>query len=302
MPLPSRPSGPSPSPPVRGPGSTAAIPVYEIVKARVLVRLNDRLDPGKSRRMPPSLFQQTARQLVEQTIEAEGSRLGRADRDRLAEEVFGEAFGFGPLEELFRDATVKEILVLGPQAVVVRREPGWAPTNVKFRDEEQLRLTLGRVAVQGEAVAAGLPPSVIDAKLANGFRAVAVLPPAVVGTHATAVFVRPPDAPAPPAPVSGGTGTHPAVSAGTGRVAPAPPRESAAPGSQTLTRYRVRVTERIIVKLAGLGVYDLSAVEVGELQKLVAATVQEFCAAERIYLSDTDQGRLTLEILTGMNR
>lgn len=307
MPLPSRPPGSSPSlPAVRGPGSTAAIPVYEIVKARVLVRLNDRLDPGKSRRMPPSIFQQTARQLVEQAIEAEGSRLGRGDREKLAEEVLGEAFGFGPLEELFRDATAKEIMVLGPQAVVVRREQGWAPTNVKFRDEEHLRVILGRVAGLGEAVAAGLPPSVIDAKLANGFRAVAVLPPAVLGTPATAVFVRPPDAPAPAVQVSGATGMHPVLSAGTGRVASPGPRpgavESPAPGSQTLGRYRARVTERIVVKLAGLGVYDLSEVEIGELRKLVAATVEEFCAAERIYLSGTDQGRLTLEILTGMNR
>jgi hypothetical protein len=291
-------------PAVRGPGSTAAIPVYEIVKARVLVRLNDRLDPSKSRRMPPSIFQQTARQLVEQAIEAEGSRLGRGDREKLAEEVLGEAFGFGPLEELFRDATAKEIMVLGPQAVVVRREQGWAPTNVKFRDEEHVRVILGRVSGLGEAVAAGLPPSVIDAKLSNGFRAVAVLPPAVLGTPATAVFARSPDAPA--APVSGATGMHPVLSDGTGRVAPPGPRpgmaESPPPGSQTLGRYRAKVTERIVVKLAGLGVYDLSEVEIGELRKLVSATVDEFCAAEKVYLSDTDQGRLTLEILTGMNR
>jgi hypothetical protein len=306
MPLPPRSSGSFQPQAVRGPGSTAAIPVYEIIKARVLVRLNDRLDPSKSRRMPPSLFQQTARQLIEQTIEAEGSRLSRLERERLAEDVFSEAFGFGPLEELFRDATAKEIMILGPHAVVVRREQGWTPTNVKFRDEEQIRLILGRVATQGEAVAAGLPPSVIDAKLANGFRAVAVLPPEVLGTPATAVFVRPPDAPAAATPESGGTGMHPALSMGTGRVAPPNPRsgsvEVPAPGEQTLSRYRAKVTERIIVKLASLGVYDLSEVEIGELRRLVAAVVQEFCAAEKIYLSDTDQGRLTLEILTGMNR
>lgn len=300
---PTRPSGSFPTPAVRGPGSAAGLPVYEIVKARVLVRLHDRLDPGKSRRMPQSLFQQTARQLVEQTIEAEGGRLGRADRDRLAEEVLGEAFGLGPLEELFRDPTVKEILVLGPQAVVVRRDEGWVPTNVKFRDEEYLRVILGRAGTQGEPAAAGLPGSAIDVKLANGFRLVAVLPPAVLGTPATAVFVRADGpAPVPAAPLSANTGTFPALSAGTGRMPTPAPRESPVPGAQTLSRYRVKVTERIIVKLASLGVYDLSVVEVGELQRLIAAVVQEYCAAEKVYLSDTDQGRLTLEILTGMNR
>ena len=312
---PKRPSGSLPSPAARvGTGATQVMPVYEIVKARVLVRLHDRLDPAKSRRMPLSLLQQTARQQVEQVIDAEAPRMSRADRDRLAEEVLGEAFGFGPLEELFRDAAAKEIMVLGPQAVVVRREQGWVPTNVKFRDEEYLRVILGRVAAQGEAVAAGLPPSVIDTKLNNGFRAVAVLPPAVLGTPATAVFVRFPDP---------GTQTHPAL-VQTGTHAPVPaaaapptaggsirtttpgprpsPLESPAPGEGVLGRYRERIRQRIISKMASLGVFDVSRLEVAELRKVVAAYVEEFCTTENVYLSAPDQGRLTLEILTAMKR
>ena len=216
---PKRPSGSLPSPAARvGTGATQVMPVYEIVKARVLVRLHDRLDPAKSRRMPLSLLQQTARQQVEQVIDAEAPRMSRADRDRLAEEVLGEAFGFGPLEELLRDPTVKEVMVLGPHAVVVRRDPGWTPTNVKFRDEDHVRIILEKALTQGEPVAGVPAQTVIDAKL------------------------------------------------------------------------------------AGHGVYDLARLEIGELRRVVAAYVQEFCATENVYLSDTDQGRLTLEILAGMNR
>jgi len=301
-PLPPRSSGSLPPPAARGAGLTGGFPVYDLVKARVLHRLNDRLDPGKSRRMPPSLFQQTARQWVEQAVDVEAARLPRGDRDRLIADVFAEAFGFGPLEELFRDAAVKEVMVLGPQAVVARRDEGWLPTNVKFRDEDHLRLVLDKVNSQGEAVAAGLPGSVLDVKLANGFRAVAVVPPPVLGTPATAVFVRAADAPTP----AGGTGAHPALSPGTGRVPTPAPRpglpDAPAAGDQTLGRYRVRITGRIIAKLAGHGVYDLSRLEIGELRKVVAAYVQEFCETENVYMSDTDQARLTLEILAGMNR
>jgi hypothetical protein len=49
-------------------------------------------------------------------------------------------------------------------------------------------------------------------------------------------------------------------------------------------------------------VYDLSRIDSHELQKVIAAYVDEYCKAERIFLTDTDKGRVTLEILTGMGR
>ena len=319
MPLPPRPSGSFASPSVRGSASATSVPVYELVKARVLIRLGDRLDPAKARRMPFALFQETARQLVEQAVEAEGPRLSRPDRERLVEDVLVEAMGFGPLEELFRDATVLEVLVLGPHAVVVRRESGWVPTNVKLRDETQLRAILEKAADQNEAVGGGLSPTALDVKLGNGFRAVAVLPPTLVGSPATAVFVRVPEvvgtpvAPSPSAsgamprpPLSGVAATPAPRPGGSGRVAPPTPRSAAtdspAAGESPFSRYKGKVTQRMIERLARMGVYDLSSVEVGELRRLVAASVTDFCAAEKVYLSDSEQGRLTLEILTGMHR
>src|SRR5205823_8983408 len=129
--------------------------------------------PSKARRMPSALFQQTARQQIDQVIELEAARLQPADKLRLAEDTYREAFGFGPLEELFPDATVKEILVLGPNAVVVRREQGWTPTNVKFRDAEHIQEVLERAGLLGESVSSGLQNSALDVKLSNGFRVVA---------------------------------------------------------------------------------------------------------------------------------
>ena len=98
---PKRPSGSLPSPAARvGTGATQVMPVYEIVKARVLVRLHDRLDPAKSRRMPLSLLQQTARQQVEQVIDAEAPRMSRADRDHQRFEV---VVAVGPFAQDFEE-------------------------------------------------------------------------------------------------------------------------------------------------------------------------------------------------------
>jgi hypothetical protein len=279
---------------------------YEVLKVRVLIKVQDRLDPAKSRRMPPALFQQTARQHVEQVVEVEGVRLAKLDRERLVEDVFREAFGFGPLEELFPDPTVKEILVLGPQAVVVLREHGWTPTNVKFRDADQVLEVLERVAAHGEAVASGLAHSAIDVRLPNGFRAVAVLPPPVLNQPPTAVFVRVEAAEPPPPPAAGssasGTIARPGFPVNRTPTAVGSPLASPAPGESQLNRHRARITERIIAKMASVGMYDLRRVEITELRRVVAAYVEEYCRLEKIYLSDTDQGKLTLEILTGMNR
>jgi hypothetical protein len=291
-----------------------ATPAYEVLKVRVLVRVQDRFDPGKSRRMPASLFQQTARQQVEQVVDAEAPRLAKPDRERLIEEVFREAFGFGPLEELFPDQTVKEILVLGPLAVVVRRDGGWVPTNVKFRDAEHLQEVLDRVVGAGEPLAPGLGFSAIDVRLHNGFRVVAVMPPPVLKQPTTALFVRGvpgtgafsvmPRAATPP-PVPPPSEPHPAPPANGRPASPAPvgsPLASTAPGEQQFARHRARITERIISKLASLGVYDVNPLDVNELRRVIAAYVEEYCRTEKTYLSDPDQGRLTLEILTGMRR
>jgi len=72
--------------------------------------------------------------------------------------------------------------------------------------------------------------------------------------------------------------------------------------ADALTRHRNRIIERLISKLASLGVYDLHRVEIAEMRKVVAAYVSEYVAAEKIFLSDTDQSRLILEILTAMQR
>lgn len=313
MSLPTRKSGAFPMPAARaGGGSGQTMPAYEVLKVRVLMKLQDKLDPARAKRMPESLLKQTARQQAEQIVDADFPRMNRADRDRLIQDVLSEAFGFGPLEELFGDATVKEILVLGPQAVVVRREQGWLPTNVKFLDADHLQETLDKVVMHGEAVSPGLPSSALDTKLPNGFRTVAVIPPPVLDQSAIVLFARTetPPAPVPPPPMVPAVAPPASVSGpksgGFARLpTPAPrhsPLDSTAPGEGTLTRHRGRIMDRLTAKMAQLGVYDLQRVEITELRKVVAAYVREYCEAEKILLSDAEQGRLMLEILTAMHR
>ncbi len=320
---PPRPSGSTLRPPPRPTGVGVTVSGYEVVKTRLLIKLDERLAALKARRMPPALLAEASRQQVEQLVEAEAARLSPADRARLARDVAEEAFGFGPLEELFADPAVTEITVLGAQAVLVKRGPNWLPSNLRFRDEDHLAEVLDKIRGQGDAVAAGLPDSVLDVRLPNGFRAVAVIPPAAAGTAPLAAFVRSAAAPAevhpgfaaagPTSPTtltSSGSATHhtpPPAGSGAFAAARAPVSSGTHPAARPaaespVERHRQRITERFTAKLAALGVFDLSGIDSHELRKVIAAYVDEYCKAERVYLTDTEKGRVTLEILTGMGR
>jgi hypothetical protein len=336
--LPQRPTGAQPPPSALRKSGAVASPQtnFEAVKKRVIAKLEDRLDMSASKRMPQSLFRQTLRQQVDQITDQEARGFARADRDRIIEEVLAELLGYGPLEELFGDPTVREVMVTGPGAVIVRRDQGqWLPTSVKFRDENHVRATLDRIAAHADPVGPVMASvALFDMKLPNGFRALAVIPPGALGHPASASFVRETTIPVPPAAsaagpaaanvsptgstsngtlrtIPGGVTASPRIP-GSGLITTPPPRpgvaEPSSSGSSTnlphdpLARHRVRITERLMAKFASLKVYDLTRFDPNELSKVIGAYVSEYATNEKVYLSDTDQGRLTLEILTSLRR
>jgi hypothetical protein len=333
--LPQRPSSTHVAHPAsRESGSAAhALTTYEAVKKRILLKLEDRLDMSASKRMPQSLLRQSLRQHAEQITDQEARGFARSDRERLIEEVLSELLGYGPLEELFSDPLVREIMVTGPGAVIVRREHGhWLPTSVKFRDETHVRATLDRIATHADAIGPVMATmAVFDLKLPNGFRAVALIPPPALGQPATAAFIRDCALPVAQTPkevgpaanasatgstshgtirtIPGGVTASPRIP-GSGLVGTPAPRSTTGEGSgvavsgshDPLTRHRARITERLLAKFASLKVYDLTRFDSNELSKVIGAYVAEYVADEKVYLSDTDQGRLTLEILTSLRR
>jgi hypothetical protein len=328
--LPQRPPGANAAPSnLRNSGSVGFPQMnFEAVKQRVLAKLGDRLDLSASKRMPASLLRQSLRQHADLITEQEARGFAKPERDRIVEEVLAEVLGYGPLEELFSDPTVCEVMVSGPAAVIVRRDQGqWMPTSVKFRDEAHLRATLDRLAGNADAVGPVMASvSLFDMNLPNGFRALAVIPPGALGHPATVAFVRERTGPVPvpkdTAAIAGASTTG-STSNGTLRTIPATVTSSPRAGSglighpdprtgatdpsasgisDPLARHRARLTERLLTKFAHLKVYDLTRLDPNELQKVIGAYVSEYAEHEKIYLSDSDQGRLTLEILTSLRR
>jgi len=190
--VPQRPAGSAAPTRPSGTVQLAQAQTFEGVKTRIIAKLEERMNPAASKRMPSSILRQSLRAYAEQLADQEGSRLAKPDRERLVDEVLAELLGYGPLDELFRDPAVREVMVTGPGVVLVRRDTaGWVPTNVRFRDDAHLRAALDRLATHADPVGAVTASvNLFDLKLPNGFRAVAVIPPDAVGQSPRVAFVR----------------------------------------------------------------------------------------------------------------
>lgn len=90
------------------------------------------------------------------------------------EALHRDSVGVGPLEPLLAIAGVTDVLVDGPQRVLIDRGAGLELTDVRFSSDEQVRRLAVRLA---SSVGRRLDDSVpfVDARLANGIRLHAIL-------------------------------------------------------------------------------------------------------------------------------
>jgi pilus assembly protein CpaF len=288
------------------------------LRRRAAARLAERLEANKSKHKPLSLVKAESKRILEQFLDAEAAAVPAAERERVVFEVLAEAVGLGPLEELFRDETIPEFMILGPSLIIARKGENWLPTSVRFSDAAHYARILGKIAEQGERTSPlSQPTGGLDVKLPNGFRVTAVVPPSLLEQPPLAVFLRltPPKAAAVAVPAARAIPTEP-----SGTISFNQTVSPNANGSQTerlsgsvsasasqritdpLERLRQRTLARLIERLAAAGVYDLSSMPKQELSKVVSVQLVETAAAEKLSADAATLERLTQEILAGMQR
>ncbi len=111
-----------------------------------------------------------------------GRRLRLAAPDRateLAGAVADHVLGLGPLESLIRDPEVSDVLVNGPRDIWVEKNGTLIRSEAGFESDESLIIAVERVlAPLGLRVDRSAP--MVDARLPDGSRLHAVIPPAAV--------------------------------------------------------------------------------------------------------------------------
>jgi pilus assembly protein CpaF len=119
------------------------------------------------------------RQAVISLIDGEQTLLSSLERQQISEEVLDEVFGLGPLEPLLQDPTISDILVNGYKQVYVERRGLLELTNVGFRDDAHLLRIIDKIVSQvGRRVDESTP--MVDARLSDGSRVNAIVPPLAV--------------------------------------------------------------------------------------------------------------------------
>jgi pilus assembly protein CpaF len=114
--------------------------------------------------------------IVLEELDKQRHALNHAERRKLVDDVLDELLGLGPLEPLLKDTTITDILVNGHDNVFVERYGVLEPSPVRFKDGKHLvRIIQKIVSAVGRRVDESSP--MVDARLADGSRVNAVVPP-----------------------------------------------------------------------------------------------------------------------------
>src|SRR5258708_25959250 len=113
---------------------------------------------------------------VESLLMQENIPMTLPERDRIIEEILDEVFGLGPLEPLLKDPTVTDILVNNFKTVYAERNGVLQKTLVRFKDDRHLHHIIEKiVSAAGRRIDEASP--IVDARLTDGSRLTAVIPP-----------------------------------------------------------------------------------------------------------------------------
>jgi pilus assembly protein CpaF len=149
------------------------------VKAAIHRKLIQKLNLDRLTEVNREDVRREVTQILEALVVGESTPMNLQERERLAQEVLDEVFGLGPLEPLLADPTVSDILVNTHKRVYVERKGILEMTSVQFRDDVHLMGIIDRiVSAIGRRVDESSP--MVDARLADGSRVNAIIPPLAV--------------------------------------------------------------------------------------------------------------------------
>ncbi|HEX5645893.1 MAG TPA: CpaF family protein [Nitrospira sp.] len=152
---------------------------YQELKERLHQRVIDLLDMNAIGTMPQDVVTDHLTKLIEQLLQQESVPLNQRERAQITQDVLHEVLGLGPLEPLLSDTTINDILVNGHKQVFVERSGRLELTPVRFKDDAHLRKIIEKIVSRiGRRIDESVP--MVDARLADGSRVNAIIPPLAI--------------------------------------------------------------------------------------------------------------------------
>lgn len=152
---------------------------YHELKERLHQRVIDLLDMTAIGTMSQEVVTDQLSKLIEQLLQQEPVPLNQRERAQITQDVLHEVLGLGPLEPLLADSTINDILVNGHQQVFVERFGRLELTPVRFKDDAHLKKIIEKIVSRiGRRIDESVP--MVDARLADGSRVNAIIPPLAI--------------------------------------------------------------------------------------------------------------------------
>ena len=159
--------------------SEGSTPEYQELKFTLHRKLLDRINLEALSSMSGERVRTEVRAAVARLVDDEKTPLSLVEKDRVIEEILDEVFGLGPLEPLLQDPTISDILVTTPHRVYVERGGKLYRTPVEFKDDAHLLRIIEKIVSRvGRRIDESSP--MVDARLPDGSRVNAVIPPVAV--------------------------------------------------------------------------------------------------------------------------
>src|SRR5881397_198958 len=152
---------------------------YLELKASVHRKLLNRLNLEALAQADRARAESEIKTLVVELLGEEGTPISLGERETLFSELIDEVFGLGPLEPLLRDGTISDILVNTYKHVYVERGGVLERVNATFQDNRHMMRVIDRI-VSGVGRRIDDSSPMVDARLADGSRVNAIIPPLAV--------------------------------------------------------------------------------------------------------------------------
>ncbi|GAA3812952.1 CpaF family protein [Nocardioides panacisoli] len=169
---------------------------------RVLAAQEDRIEDLKSsvhdellKQLGPHLYdaemdqddlEQRVRTVLSDVMASQDRPISTADRVRVTTEISDDILGYGPIDPYLRDPEVSEVMVNGYADVWLEKSGRLQKAEAHFADEAHLRRTIDKIVSRiGRRVDESSP--MVDARLPDGSRVNAVVPPLAIDGSALTI-------------------------------------------------------------------------------------------------------------------
>ncbi len=157
-------------------GSAVYTPEMLELQGTIHHRLLREIDFSTIENMSEEQLGNHTRRVAMQTCSEREVTLPGRTLEQLVECVIYEITGFGPLEVLLVDDSITEIMVNGPEQIIIERDGKLSRVPIRFADGDHIRRIIEKIiAPLGRRLDEAVP--MVDARLPDGSRVNAIIPP-----------------------------------------------------------------------------------------------------------------------------